>query len=56
VGAAFEREDMQGILTGLFDANRRLSRIQHHLAAIRTLLGEEPDEEEDEEKGDEGAD
>jgi hypothetical protein len=49
VGSALEREDVDGILAGLFDLNTTLVRVERHLAVIRTLLGEELDEEQEDE-------
>jgi len=49
----FDRDDAEAILAGLFDVNARLVEINVHLAAMRILLG---DEDEEEEEGHEGAD
>ncbi len=49
MSTALEREDINGILAGLFDVKASLVRVERHLAVIRTLLGEEPDEEQEDE-------
>ncbi len=43
-----EPEDVRTIIEGLFHANANLVEIEVHLKEIRYLLGEEPDEEEEE--------
>lgn len=43
-----ERDDVLSIIEGLFHANANLMDIEAHLKEIRYLLGEEPDEEEEE--------
>ena len=43
-----EPEDVRTIIEGLFHANAHLVEIETHLREIRYLLGEEPDEEEEE--------
>jgi hypothetical protein len=48
VEPAVEREDVKAVLAALFDANATLVEISGHLLEVRYLLGEEPDEEEEE--------
>jgi hypothetical protein len=47
--SAFEREDVNAVLAGLFDLNNTLLRVEAHLGAVRTLLGEDTDGEEEDE-------
>jgi len=43
-----EPEDVLSIIEGLFHANANLMDIEGHLKEIRYVLGEEPDDEEEE--------
>lgn len=53
--SALERDDVTSIIEGLFSINATLVDVREHLAVVRSLLGEEPDGEEEEE-ADPGAD
>jgi hypothetical protein len=49
MGSPLERDDVDALLAGFFDVNVKLDDIRQHLAAIRILLGEDEDEEQEDE-------
>jgi hypothetical protein len=54
VAAAWEREDVNAILSGVFDLNAKLLRIGEDVGRIRYLLEDEDEEEEEDDEGNPG--
>lgn len=51
MGGVIEREDVNAILSGIFDINAKLSRIDRNLETMRKWLEDDHEEEEEEEDG-----
>jgi hypothetical protein len=49
VDGLFERDDVDAVLSGIFDMNVKLSRIDENLETITSWLEDEGDDEEEEE-------
>ena len=55
MAVAWEREDVNAILTGVFDVNVKLFRLLEEVRRIRYLLEEDDEEEEENDEGTPGS-